>query len=178
MSVLRGTGIIADADYQDEIKWAGKTKGGSPVVIKLKNAVNLENLDWTMQDKGEIVPAITFTATYEEGWEPGGSVSEPWEVIFTAEKSTGEKNPENIALGYGAFYIGETPVGLNRGGGQFVVERTVRNIEADGDYGPVKGRVVIDKSIAKLKMNVLELISENISKLYPGTVIVEEEQDA
>lgn len=76
--------------------------------------------------------------------------------------------PQNILLGYGVFYIGSTPIGLTRGGGQFTIEKEIRNIEADGDRGPVKGRIVQDKATPKLTINTLEVISENISKLYAG----------
>ena len=73
-----------------------------------------------------------------------------------------------IFLGEGVFYIGETPIGLTRGGGQFTVEREIRQIEADGDKGPVKGRNKIDKSTPKLVINALQIIGENLPKMYPG----------
>ena len=76
--------------------------------------------------------------------------------------------PQEILLGHGAFFIGSIPVGLTRGGGQFVVEKEIRNIEADGDRGTIKGRVVQDKATPKLTINTLQIISENISKLYAG----------
>lgn len=76
--------------------------------------------------------------------------------------------PQNILLGYGVFYIGSTPIGLTRGGGQFTIEKEIRNIEADGDRGPVKDRIVQDKATPKLTINTLEVMSENISKLYAG----------
>lgn len=75
-------------------------------------------------------------------------------------------NPQRLLLGHGVYSIGETPVGLTRGGGQFVVEKEYRNIEADGDRGPVKGRINQDKSTAKLTVNALEVITENIPKMY------------
>lgn len=73
---------------------------------------------------------------------------------------------QEILLGQGVFSIGTTPVGLTRGGGQFTVEREIRNIEADGDKGPVKGRIVVDKSTPKLVMNLLEVVTENLPKMY------------
>jgi len=81
-------------------------------------------------------------------------------------------SPNNIVLGDGVFAIGTTAVGLTRGGGSFVVEREYRKIEADGDYGPVKGRVRKVESVAKLTMNVLELLPANLPKLYPATEVV------
>lgn len=75
-------------------------------------------------------------------------------------------NPQRLLLGHGVYSIGETPIGLTRGGGQFVVEKEYRNIEADGDRGPVKGRINQDKSTPKLTVNALEVITENIPKMY------------
>ena len=78
-------------------------------------------------------------------------------------------SPDNIILGDGVFAIGTTDIGLTRGGGSFVVEREYRIIEADGDYGPVKGRIRKVQSVAKLTMNALELLPANLEKLYPAT---------
>ena len=65
--------------------------------------------------------------------------------------------------------VGTIPLGLTRGGGTFVVEREYREIEADCDRGPVKGRIVIDREVPKLTVNALELFSaEEITKYYPG----------
>lgn len=76
--------------------------------------------------------------------------------------------PQAILLGHGTFSIGDIPIGLTRGGGQFVVEKEIRQIEADGDRGPVKGRSVQDRAVPKLTVNALEVITENIPKLYAG----------
>lgn len=76
--------------------------------------------------------------------------------------------PNDIILGDGVFSIGATDVGLTRGGGTLTIEREYRNIEADGDYGPVKGRIRKIKSVAKLSMNALEILTTNIPKMYPA----------
>jgi len=79
---------------------------------------------------------------------------------------------EKILLGAGVVAIGAIPVGLTRGGSAFVVEREIREIEADGDRGPVKGRIVIDREVAKLTINALELFSKDeITKYYPATTL-------
>lgn len=78
---------------------------------------------------------------------------------------------KDIILGNGTFYIGTTAVGITRGGGQFTVERTYRDITADGDRGSIKDRIAIDESRAKLKMNLLEIVQDNLPKMYPGTVV-------
>lgn len=76
---------------------------------------------------------------------------------------------DKIILGLGTFYIGAAAIAVTRGGGQFIVERTFRDISADGDRGSVKGRVTIDESRAKLKMNLLEIVGSNLASMYPGT---------
>ena len=76
---------------------------------------------------------------------------------------------EKILLGFGVVTVGTTPIGMTRGGSVFKVERKYRNIEADGDYGPVKGRVEIDEEIAKLEVNALELFdASNMDMYYPA----------
>ena len=78
----------------------------------------------------------------------------------------------NIILGEGIFTIGGIDVGLVRGGGRFTVEREYRQVEADGDYGPVKGRIRKTKSTAKLTMSNLEILPSNLSLLHPATKVV------
>jgi hypothetical protein len=79
--------------------------------------------------------------------------------------------PEAIVLGEGVFSIGLVDIGLTRGGGQFVVEREYREIAADGDFGPVKGRIRKDRSVAKLTVNALELLPANLPNMYPATTL-------
>ena len=76
---------------------------------------------------------------------------------------------DKILLGTGVFSIGGTPVALTRGGGSFNVERTYREIEADGDFGPVEGRQVIDREVARLTINGLDIFNPtDLLKQYPG----------
>lgn len=78
---------------------------------------------------------------------------------------------DKILLGYGVVTVADTPIGLTRGGSSFSVEREFRNIEADGDRGQVKGRIVIDRENAKLTVNALELFTaDDMSKYYPGII--------
>lgn len=76
---------------------------------------------------------------------------------------------EEIVLGYGVFSIGTTDIALTRGGGSFKVERTYKQIQADGDYGPVKDRIRKDGSVATLTLNALELLATNLPDMYPAT---------
>lgn len=152
-----GNGTISSSDYKD-VTFTGKTKGGEAVKITLKDAINLGNIDWAFADKGETVPEVTFTATYS-----AQELTEPWEV----EKSGTGTGLDNIIVGSGVLKIGDTSLGLVRGGGQFTVERTFRNIEADGDRGPVKGRIAFDSSVATLRVNMLEILNHFVD-VYPG----------
>lgn len=82
--------------------------------------------------------------------------------------------PNKVLLGYGVVTVGGQPVGLTRGGSKFVVEREIRQIEADGDKGPVKGRLVIDTETPKLTINALEIFSkEEINSYYPGVTVTD-----
>ena len=78
----------------------------------------------------------------------------------------------DIILGDGVFVVGATTIGLNRGGGEFSIEREYREIEADGDFGPVKGRIRKIRSVAKLTLNALELSSGNLEKFLPASKMV------
>lgn len=78
---------------------------------------------------------------------------------------------DSILLGEGVIAIGETDVGITRGGSQFTIEREYKTIEADGDYGPVKGRIRKIRSIAKLVLNAMELLPANLTKMYPAMQI-------
>ena len=79
---------------------------------------------------------------------------------------------EKILKGGGLFSVDGVPVGLTRGGGQFLVEREIREIVADGDFGPVMGRQEIDREVAKLTINMLEFFSaSDMEKYFPGTLM-------
>lgn len=77
------------------------------------------------------------------------------------------KKPENIALGKGIFKIDDIAVGLTRDGGNFSVEFNNRKIEADGDRGPVKGRILREEATPKLQIKHLELLT-NFENRHPG----------
>lgn len=79
-NTVKGEWEIDSSDYHT-VKWVGKTKGGKAVIIKLFNAINLDNIDWTLADKDEVVPAVTFEGTYPENCAEG---YEPWEVTWVA----------------------------------------------------------------------------------------------
>ena len=84
-------------------------------------------------------------------------------------------SPRDIMLGRGTFYYGTaqttsalTAIGAIRGGGVFRRELTFRKIEADGDYGWVRGRVAIDEEVATLALRALEWLPGAIDDFYPA----------
>lgn len=80
--------------------------------------------------------------------------------------------PAKILLGYGTLSVDGTAIGLTRGGSAFVIEREYRPIEADGDKGPVVGRIALDREVAKLSINALELFTAaNMTKFYPAMTL-------
>lgn len=162
MSKITGTGAVTSADYK-AVKWVGKTKDGKAITVKLSDAINLGNIDWTFAEKNDTVAQIVFTACYSNTDEAATSTAEPWEIETNGQSAgAGE-----IMLGAGIFYVGETAIALTRGGGQFTVEREFREINADGDRGPVKDRIVMETSRATLTMNTLQILTR-MSDLYSG----------
>lgn len=163
MAKYTGTGKIASADYKT-VKYVGKTKGGSAVTITLENAINLGNIEWTFAEKDDVVAEIVMAATYDNTDETASTTAEPWSIEVDGASVDASKG---IMLGVGIFYIGEDPIALTRGGGKFAVEREFREINADGDRGPVKDRIELETSRATLTMNTLEIVGK-VADLYPA----------
>lgn len=76
---MRSTMVIEAGDYND-VTWEGVTKDGKAITIKVEDAINLEKLEWKLEDKNEVVTALTFTATYDEATR----TTPPWSVDFGA----------------------------------------------------------------------------------------------
>lgn len=162
-TVIHGTGTIAAADYH-ALKWVGKTKAGQSVQIELDDAINMGNIEWTFAEKDDTVATAEFEACYDETKLAAGNIVEPFKVTLGSGATAGAGE---IVLGVGKFYIDGTAVALTRGGGSFTIEREYREINADGDRGAVKDRVVIETSRAKLTLNALTFIT-SVTKLYPA----------
>ena len=162
MAKYQGTGVVAPGDFK-ACKWVGKTKGGSAITIEIEKAINMGNINWAFADKDDTVAEIVMTAVYSNTNTTATDTKEPW----TIDVAGSDAGASEVMLGAGVFYIGDKAVALTRGGGSFVVEREFREIGADGDRGPVEGRIVIDRSVAKLTMNVLTILSR-VAELYPA----------
>lgn len=78
-TIITGTGKVLDSDYQEIVKWTGKTKAGKAVIIRVRNAINLENLDWTLADKDEVISSLTYQGAYEDD---SAEDFEPWEIEY------------------------------------------------------------------------------------------------
>lgn len=81
----------------------------------------------------------------------------------------GEKQT-NIVFGKGVFKVDGELIGLTRDGGTFSVEYNNRIINADGDRGNVKGRIVREEAKAKMEINHLELLT-SFDKLHPAVKV-------
>lgn len=87
---------------------------------------------------------------------------------------------EKIQIDEGIIYIdyGETTERLLapvRGGGEFTVTNTIRNIEHDFARGAEKGLQVIEKQEAKLKVTALSLTQANLALAIPGCVVAQDD---
>lgn len=156
---IKGTGIVTSSDFHT-ITWTGKTKAGNACVITLNNAINKGNIDWTFAEKDDVVAQIAFEGGYSNTnamVSTAGDYEEPWSISYA--KGGSDTAADEIILGAGVFAIDGTDVALTRGGGQFVVEREFRDINADGDRGTVKDRVVMDASRATLTLNALTFLT-------------------
>lgn len=160
-TVITGTGALVADDFKT-VKWVGATKGGKAVTIELSNAVNIGNIEFSFAEKDDVVAQVVFTATYDNTNAAADETDEPWKITVADGVTAGAGE---ILLGNGKFYVGSTLVALTRGGGSFRVEREFRQINADGDRGPVKERIVMEGSTATLTMNVLTVLTK-MADLY------------
>lgn len=163
----QGSGAVSASDFK-AVKWIGKTKSGKAVTIEMAKAINTSNIDWTFAEKDDVVASVTFEGVYSNTDQASTDTTEPWSVTLQDGTQAGAAG---IMLGAGVFYIGGTAVALTRGGGQFVVEREYREINADGDRGAVEGRVVMESARPKLTMNLLTVLVR-LADIYPSVVTV------
>lgn len=166
MAVYTGSGQISDGDYR-YVKWVGKTKAGKAVQIEMDRAICLSNPDWTFEDKNDTTAAVEFSGLYADEALAKDDRTEPWKLTTADDQPAGSGE---IILGVGKFYIGTSaanakPVALTRGGGSFVVERNFREINADGDPGPVAGRIDKVEGRPKLKLTALQWLT-SVATLY------------
>jgi hypothetical protein len=81
---------------------------------------------------------------------------------------------KNLVVDAGAVYInfGETDerlLGATQGGSTFSIDQTVEVIEIDGSYGNMKGARRVTASNAGLKIELLEMTTQNLMLAIAGT---------
>ena len=157
---------IKDSDFH-EVIWTGRTKGGVAVKITLHNAINRDDIDLTAAEKADTVASATFEACYENTDTMDVPAAEPWEIECADSSIAGARS---ILLGAGKVSIDGKDVALTRGGSQFTRAVTIREQNADGDFGAVKGRVSIDEARAKLKCSLLTFLP-HFGEMYPGVTV-------
>lgn len=156
---IKGTGIVTTNDFKNVV-WTGKTKNGKAVKITLPNAINMSNIDLSFVEKDDTVAQLVFSAAYANAdymVSTAGDYEEPWNIAWSGASTDAASG--TILLGAGVVSIGGVDVALTRGGSQFTVEREFREINADGDRGVVKDRVVMDASRATLTLNALTFLT-------------------
>lgn len=164
---IRGTGIVTSNDFKNVV-WTGRTKNGKAVTITLNNAINKSNIDLSMVEKDDTVATLSFEGAYDNNdymAATTGDFQEPWTITYAGTASDAANG--TILLGAGIVSIAGKDVALTRGGSQFTVEREYREINADGDRGTVKERVVIDAARATLTLNALTWIT-HMTDIYPA----------
>ena len=60
----------------------------------MKNAINLENIDWEMQDKSEVINKL---GTYEACFTEGELETEPWEIEWGVAKQSNDQQEQTQA---------------------------------------------------------------------------------
>ena len=65
---------IKNDDYR-KVAWKGITNTGKPIEITIENAVNVSNIDFTMQDRNEVIQTISY-----KGIAPKGEVRAKWNI--------------------------------------------------------------------------------------------------
>ena len=165
ITTYTGSGVIESSDYK-VAKWVGKTKDGKAVTIQLSKAINLGNIDWQFAEKDDVVAEIVMTGVYSNTNSAASDAKEPWLLAIDGTPTAGAGE---IMLGAGVFYVGGQAVALTRGGGKFTVEREFREINADGDRGPVEGRINQEGARCTLTLNALTILT-NLTSLYTGII--------
>lgn len=78
---ITGCKDIKDTDYHT-VEFVGYTKGGKEVVITIENAINLENIEFEVKEKSEVIDKCTFTGTYPVDFD---DEYEPWFIEYVNE---------------------------------------------------------------------------------------------
>ena len=167
MAKYQGAGEVFAADFH-AIKFVGKTKSGKALTIEMPKAVNLGNIEWAFAEKGDTVATVVFSGVYSNTDAMVTTRTEPWTIEIDGTQTSGAAE---IITGAGLVYIDNQQVALTRGGSTFAVNRTFREINADGDMGPVENRIALDESRPVLTLNALTFLT-SIPSMYSAMSVV------
>lgn len=76
VTTITGDFEILETDYKD-VTWTGFLNDGRAAKITVNNAINLENFNWALADKTEVVHALSYVGAYARG-----SKVQPWKIVF------------------------------------------------------------------------------------------------
>lgn len=77
----------------------------------------------------------------------------------------------NVASAVENAIANAIPIGATRGGAVFNANRTLREIEADGQLGPTRGLMRRTEVRPALTVNLLEQTADNLRRQFPGAVV-------
>lgn len=77
--VISGTGKIDDEKDYHKIEIKGRTKDGRICTVGIKQAINLENIEWEFKDKNDVIDKATFEGVEEEEQE---TIDEGWYIDY------------------------------------------------------------------------------------------------
>jgi hypothetical protein len=82
-TTIKGNGKIDDEKDYHTVAFIGETKDGRELTITVERAINLENIEWDLKDKDEIIDKVTYTGTYDE---QADDLDEGWKVEYKTTK--------------------------------------------------------------------------------------------
>ena len=77
-TIMSGTGKIDHEKDYHTVAFHGETKDGREVYVEVRNAINLDNIDWTFKDKDDVIDSVNFEGTYDP--EAEDQYDENWTV--------------------------------------------------------------------------------------------------
>lgn len=78
-TIISGTETIDDENDYHKIEIRGRTKDGRTCTAGIKQAINLENIEWEFKDKNDVIDKVTFEGVEEEEQE---TIDEGWYIDY------------------------------------------------------------------------------------------------
>ena len=90
-AIIRGTGKIDDDKDYHSVEFRGITKDNREIIVKIDQAINLENLELEFKDKDQVVDKITFEGVEDENQE---TTDEGWSIAFKDDSLSSDEQEE------------------------------------------------------------------------------------